>query len=562
MKKLFLLFTIMFAAAGQVRADVEWTIWEGSQYFEFTNGSSINIGDYCKSIKVGDVLTFTITLGTESYHQKYLDVKSQTTGWSATVLFNWEGIDAGTTSFTQVVTEKMYEEIITNSGQLNVGGKDYTLTKVEVTRPINSTIKKSLVSLTANGSFDGSLLSNASAGDYLYVEFTLSSGKTSGVYQLMGNSVNSPSFTVYDKLMYPLTTEQLTAWTASGTWPWSSMTNIASADIYLVQSISSFKIGSIGYATFSADQEVTVPEGLTAYKATVSGENVSLTPFTDNVIPANKGAIIKGAQGSVVEFLASSTGSTEASDLIAVTAATDVTTLDSDYDYYVLYAGSTSSETDYALSELVGDLNDWGALATWDGVNYTITYNESSTASSMGKWLNKDWSDYDYLKINFSSNTLNSDITFSVNYYEHDANATQATLAQGELTVSIPLDETYKNLNGNFTFSSHATSGSLTFESAALVDSDGGEKVAEFRKTETGTLAANKAYLKIAKGSPAKLNIIFGEEEEQPSETDGIGSIENGKLNIETSAFNLAGQRVGNDYKGLVIINGKKVLRK
>ena len=245
-----------------------------------------------------------------------------------------------------------------------------------------------------------------------------------------------------------------------------------------------------------------------------------------------------------------------------MTAATDVTTLDSDYDYYVLYAGSTSSETDYALSELVGDLNDWGALATWDGVNYTITYNESSTASSMGKWLNKDWSDYDYLKINFSSNTLNSDITFSVNYYEHDANATQATLAQGELTVSIPLDETYKNLNGNFTFSSHATSGSLTFESAALVDSDGGEKVAEFRKTETGTLAANKAYLKIAKGSPAKLNIIFGEEEEQPSETDGIGSIENGKLNIETSAFNLAGQRVGNDYKGLVIINGKKVLRK
>ncbi|MBQ9651350.1 MAG: hypothetical protein IJV13_03945, partial [Prevotella sp.] len=255
------------------------------------------------------------------------------------------------------------------------------------------------MSLTANGSFDGSLLSNASAGDYLYVEFTLSSGETSGVYQLMGNSVNSPSFTVYDKLMYPLTTEQLTAWTASGTWPWSSMTNIASADIYLVQSISSFKIGSIGYATFSADQEVTVPEGLTAYKATVSGENVSLTPFTDNVIPANTGAIIKGAHGSVVEFLASSTASTEASDLIAVTAATDVTTLDSDYDYYVLYAGSTSSETDYALSELVGDLNDWGALATWDGVNYTITYNESSTASSMGKWLNKDWSDYDYLKI-------------------------------------------------------------------------------------------------------------------------------------------------------------------
>ncbi len=45
--------------------------------------------------------------------------------------------------------------------------------------------------------------------------------------------------------------------------------------------------------------------------------------------------------------------------------------------------------------------------------------------------------------------------------------------------------------------------------------------------------------------------------------TDGIRSIENSELRMENSNYyNLAGQRVGKDYKGIVIVNGKKVLVK
>ena len=45
--------------------------------------------------------------------------------------------------------------------------------------------------------------------------------------------------------------------------------------------------------------------------------------------------------------------------------------------------------------------------------------------------------------------------------------------------------------------------------------------------------------------------------------TDGIRSIENSELRMENSDYyNLAGQRVGKDYKGIVIVNGKKVLVK
>ena len=45
--------------------------------------------------------------------------------------------------------------------------------------------------------------------------------------------------------------------------------------------------------------------------------------------------------------------------------------------------------------------------------------------------------------------------------------------------------------------------------------------------------------------------------------TDGIRSIENSELRMKNSDYyNLAGQRVGKDYKGIVIVNGKKVLVK
>ena len=115
---------------------------------------------------------------------------------------------------------------------------------------------------------------------------------------------------------------------------------------------------------------------------------------------------------------------------------------------------------------------------------------------------------------------------------------------------------------------SGATSGSITFKSAALIDNDGAT-VAEFRKTESGTIAANKAYLKIdSSGNPkhSKLNIVFAEDEnkqdeEQQGETTSIRNMTNTNVNNNV-VYNMNGQRVGSDYKGLVIVNGKKIIKK
>ena len=149
-------------------------------------------------------------------------------------------------------------------------------------------------------------------------------------------------------------------------------------------------------------------------------------------------------------------------------------------------------------------------------------------------------------------------ITFYVAYDKHDDNTTEATLSQGSTSVRIPLDATYKNCNGNFSMWSNATSGSLTFESAALIDNDGAT-IAEFRKTTSGTLAANKAYLKIPTGEGARaLSIVFDDEQE----TTAIESIASKAIPTDNVYYNLRGQRVAQPTKGLYIVNGKKVVIK
>ena len=73
-----------------------------------------------------------------------------------------------------------------------------------------------------------------------------------------------------------------------------------------------------------------------------------------------------------------------------------------------------------------------------------------------------------------------------------------------------------------------------------------------FYKAE-GTIPAGKAYYQSASGVKAFYFDFAGD-------ATGIAEIENGKLKVESSIFNLAGQRVNKMQKGINIVNGKKVL--
>ncbi len=81
-----------------------------------------------------------------------------------------------------------------------------------------------------------------------------------------------------------------------------------------------------------------------------------------------------------------------------------------------------------------------------------------------------------------------------------------------------------------------------------------------FVKAEAGyTVAQGKSYLDLSKVGAKGIDFIGL----PGSETDGIRSIENSELRMDNNDyFNLAGQKVSKDYKGIVIVNGKKYLNK
>ena len=92
-----------------------------------------------------------------------------------------------------------------------------------------------------------------------------------------------------------------------------------------------------------------------------------------------------------------------------------------------------------------------------------------------------------------------------------------------------------------------------------------------WKEMTAGAIPANKAVLEITSdelttlqgklNTGAKFTIIL--DDEPSGETDGIRSVENGELRMENyDYYNLAGQRVGKDYRGIVIVNGKKYVRK
>ena len=72
-------------------------------------------------------------------------------------------------------------------------------------------------------------------------------------------------------------------------------------------------------------------------------------------------------------------------------------------------------------------------------------------------------------------------------------------------------------------------------------------------------IAANKAYLAVPKGTSAKAGFAFNE-----NVANGINALDtqHPTPNTQHPIYNLAGQRVNKSYKGVVIVNGKKMLNK
>ncbi|MBQ7423710.1 MAG: starch-binding protein [Prevotella sp.] len=87
-----------------------------------------------------------------------------------------------------------------------------------------------------------------------------------------------------------------------------------------------------------------------------------------------------------------------------------------------------------------------------------------------------------------------------------------------------------------------------------------GENVGFVKALSGYNVSAGKSYLVLTDALAKGLEFIGLPGTEEPNETNGINAIE--KSLQDGEAYNLAGQRVDAGYKGIVIINGKKYVRK
>lgn len=78
-----------------------------------------------------------------------------------------------------------------------------------------------------------------------------------------------------------------------------------------------------------------------------------------------------------------------------------------------------------------------------------------------------------------------------------------------------------------------------------------------YQVANTVTIPANKAYLEIPSTTPAKYySIGIG------GNTTGIQAIQQNGVKADGIMYSLSGQKVGANYKGIVICNGKKMIKK
>lgn len=126
-------------------------------------------------------------------------------------------------------------------------------------------------------------------------------------------------------------------------------------------------------------------------------------------------------------------------------------------------------------------------------------------------------------------------------------------------------------LKGNGNYILEASSETATVTETGLKTSDGTKTgaaniyclanknnvVGFYQVASTVTIPANKAYLEINAANSAKYySIGIG------GNTTGIQAIQQNGVKADGIMYSLSGQRVGKDYKGIVICNGKKMIKK
>ena len=135
---------------------------------------------------------------------------------------------------------------------------------------------------------------------------------------------------------------------------------------------------------------------------------------------------------------------------------------------------------------------------------------------------------------------------------------TGVVLKAAEGTYNIPVIASSETDKGHLLGSATETTAYNAYDGYTLYMLKMVGENAQFVPMTSGSLAAGKAYLKIASGNSSlarSLNVVFADE------TTGIKSVQSSGLTVN-GYYYLSGQRVAQPTKGLYIVNGKKIIVK
>ena len=558
MKKFTLLLFALVAVVNVAKADVEWTIWEGST----------SMGDWAKSItlspvnyadiEAGDILCLYATAESGKSASYYLQKINSDWSWAdfvckATISFTPTGTNAN--AQFEMTSDFVTELTASGINGLVIKGQYYTLTKVSIKKK-TSMIKHTLSADSksfANWSTSYTIpAKTVTVGDFIYmpatrvtpvVENTNLTEKT--VYS--DNATNSEGTISFnaDNAKY--------GWTINDSWL-NRNGDGATATVNFSEAISADVSLVVGYEyeenseTKSTTVSTTVNSGATTVSTSIPTNS---TKVTNIYLQANNGVSVK---------LGTATASY------------------SNYDPYsqtqISYTNGANWTTIYAVVKASHDV--WKKIENTTDAGY-ITNNEWHVGgyyyNATGLYLYHPVTSFSIGSIGLA--TFCADVTVSV---PDGIEAYYATVSSDKTKIElkkisdgvIPANTgvIIKGAAGSVveftaTTTENVVTSALTGVTTATTMTAGNYVLynnggtAEFRKVTATELAANKAYLPAGAVSEARLSIVFDDEE-----TTGISATIMNNEKVNNEYYNLSGQRVTQPTKGLYIVNGKKVVIK
>ena len=222
--------------------------------------------------------------------------------------------------------------------------------------------------------------------------------------------------------------------------------------------------------------------------------------------------------------------------------------LNPDKEYKVLFEGYKS------------DMSDGADLAL-QGVRF-IPSTSTATSVAIGK------AGFATLAPSFAVDYSNRGDGLEAYYVSYNSSSNELTYTKIDGVVEAGKAVILKG-NGNYIL--EASSETATVKETGLKASDGSimgatniyclanknSVVGFYQVASTVKIPANKAYLEInAENSAKYYSIGIG------GNTTGIQAIHQNSVKADGIMYSLSGQRVGKDYKGIVICNGKKMIKK